>query len=188
MAGPDIPLLGRALLGLLFENPSSGYDIRRLFITSPMGSFSDSPGAIYPALNRLERQGLIRGQSEDKSGRRKKTFHLTAAGTAALKSWLHQPITRDEVVRGVDGLMLRFSFMDQALGEECGVAFLKRFQEQLETYIPILREYLNSHRTEMPRSGALALDSGIRGYETLLQWTKDAIMSYEINAKGGKPS
>ena len=41
----EIPLLGRALLGLLQQGQSSGYDIRRLFTQTPMGTFSDSPGA-----------------------------------------------------------------------------------------------------------------------------------------------
>ncbi len=184
MGARDIALLSRAILGVLVENPSSGYDIRRLFVSSPMGSFSDSPGAIYPALARLERGGLIRGRLQDRSGRRKKVFHLTAAGTAALQQWLNQPITNDDVVRGLDGLMLRFSFMDQVLGEDSAVKFLTSFQQELQIYIPTLREYLNSHRGEMPRSGALALDSGIRGYETLLQWAKEAITSYETRANG----
>jgi DNA-binding PadR family transcriptional regulator len=183
MKSQEISLLGRALLGVLFENPSSGYDIRRFFVSSPMGSFSDSPGAIYPALNRLERQGFIRGQLQEKSGRRKKIFYITATGTHAFKEWLSQPVTHSEVVRGVDGLMLRFSFMELALGEHATVKFLRNFEQGLQAYIPTLREYLNSHHAEMPRSGALALDSGIRGYETLLQWTKDAITSYETKVK-----
>ena len=50
-----VSLLGYALLGLLHQKPSSGYALRRVFATTPMGTFSDSPGAIYPALGRLER-------------------------------------------------------------------------------------------------------------------------------------
>ena len=38
----------------------SGYDLRKIFTTTAMGSFSDSPGAIYPALARLEANGLVR--------------------------------------------------------------------------------------------------------------------------------
>jgi hypothetical protein len=30
----------------------------------------------------------------------------------------------------------------------------------------------------MPTSGGLALESGIRGYETLLQWTNDALATF----------
>ena len=58
-------LLGFALLGLIFEQPRSGYDLRKIFTTTAMGSFSDSPGAIYPALARLEANGLVRGTVEE---------------------------------------------------------------------------------------------------------------------------
>src|SRR5215831_19732549 len=107
-----IPLLGCALLGLLMEEPLSGYDIRRLFTQTPLATFSDSPGAIYPALKRLEAAGLIGGRVERSAGlRRRKLFRLTPAGKAALESWLSEPVTRDAVVRDSDELMLRFSFM-----------------------------------------------------------------------------
>ena len=65
---PTIPLLGRALLGLLMETPLSGYDIRRIFTQTPLATFSDSPGAIYPALKRLEAAGLVRGRVERSAG------------------------------------------------------------------------------------------------------------------------
>jgi DNA-binding PadR family transcriptional regulator len=177
-----IPLLGYAVLGLLHEAPLSGYGVRKLFASSPMGSFSDSPGAIYPALQRLEKAGLIRGRVEDGSGlRRKKIFQLTESGTAALKQWLKQPVTRDDVVRSTDELMLRFSFMDNGIGEAATVRFLKSFRKELADYIPSLREYLNSNRAEIPRSGILALESGVRSYETLLEWCDHAIKTYENN-------
>src|SRR5258708_2138535 len=123
---PDkIPLLGYALMGLLHESPLSGYGVRKIFTDSPMGSFSNSPGAIYPALERLEKAGLIRGRVDDSSGlRRKKMYQLTESGTKAFKEWLKRPITQDDVVHGPDELMLRFSFMDNSVGEATTLRFL----------------------------------------------------------------
>jgi len=70
--GPSkIPLLGYALLGLLTGKPSSGYDLRKFFASTAVGTFSDSPGAIYPALQRLAASGLIRGQIEERGGLRR---------------------------------------------------------------------------------------------------------------------
>ena len=43
-----------ALLGLLHQQPQSGYDLRKVFETTALGNYSGSPGAIYPALRRLE--------------------------------------------------------------------------------------------------------------------------------------
>ena len=56
-----IPSLGYALLGLIEQKPASGYDLRKIFSSTSMKYYSDSPGAIYPALGRLEQQGLLRG-------------------------------------------------------------------------------------------------------------------------------
>ena len=188
----ETSLLGRALLGLLLEGPLSGYDIRRIFTRTPMGSFSDSPGAIYPALDRLEAAGLVRGRIENSAGlRRRKTFQLTPAGTASLKRWLGEPVTRDDVVHDTDELMLRFGFMDAGLGEAASVRFLTSLQQELKAYIPELKLYLDAHGREMPRSGSLALESGIRAYETLFLWAGHALTTYakpRIHTKGRKRS
>ena len=183
----ETSLLGRALLGLLLEGPLSGYDIRRIFTRTPMGSFSDSPGAIYPALERLETAGLIRGRIESSAGlRQRKTFQITPAGKESLKRWLSAPVSRDDVVHGTDELMLRFGFMDAGLGEAASVRFLNGLQHELKAYIPELKLYLEEHGREMPRSGCLALESGIRSYETLLHWTVHALAAYAKHADHSK--
>jgi DNA-binding PadR family transcriptional regulator len=171
--------LGRAILGLLLPSPLCGYDIRRLFTQTPIAVFSDSPGAIYPALKRLEADGLVRSRDERSSGlRRRRVFRLTPAGTATFKRWLSTPVTHDDLVHRTDELMLRFSFMDVGIGEAASVAFLRSLQGELKTYVPELKLYLESHSHEMPLSGRLALDSGIRSYETMLQWTAHALNTY----------
>jgi DNA-binding PadR family transcriptional regulator len=176
----EIPLLGRALLGLLMQSPLSGYDIRRLFTQTPIGTFSDSPGAIYPALKRLETDGLIRGRVESSAGlRRRRIFRLTAAGTSTLKEWLSAPVTHDDVVHGTDELMLRFGFMDVGVGEAASVHFLHALQKELKAYIPELTRYLDAHGDAMPRSGRLAVEFGIHSYKTLLQWTRHALAAYD---------
>src|SRR5262245_61433909 len=109
-----ISLLGYALLGLLHQEPRSGYDLRKVFANTPMGTFSDSPGAIYPALQRLERQGLVRGLLQPSSGRRRRrVFRPTASGKYSFKVWQTKAVSADEVVRHLEELMLRFSFMDE---------------------------------------------------------------------------
>ena len=55
--------LSLAILGLIHQQPQTGYDIRKLFATTPLGHISNSPGAIYPALKRIEDAGWIRGRT-----------------------------------------------------------------------------------------------------------------------------
>ena len=178
-------LLGFALLGLLQQQPMSGYDLRKVFSTSAMGTFSDSPGAIYPALKRLETAGMVRGTVETSTGlRQRRIFRNTAKGQAALKAWLRRPLTRDDVIRRLDEAMLRFSFMDSTVGESRSAAFLQEMIDQISGYIPSLQQYLKKHAPEMPKSGRLALESGVQGYEAQLRWAKAALATYQARKEG----
>jgi DNA-binding PadR family transcriptional regulator len=56
---PKITSLDYAILGLMYQKPSSGYGIRMQFETTAIGNYSSSPGAVYPALDRLQKLGLV---------------------------------------------------------------------------------------------------------------------------------
>ncbi len=103
--------LGYALLGLLHQEPRCGYELRRIFETTPMGRYSGSPGAIYPALRRLEQQGFIEGQVDRATSLRpRQVFHPTKAGTGKFRKWLAQNVQREDVIWRLEELMLRFAF------------------------------------------------------------------------------
>ncbi|MFI0349304.1 PadR family transcriptional regulator [Actinomadura sp. 9N407] len=67
-----------AILALLAEQPRNGYQIIQEINERSDGGWKPSPGAIYPALQQLADEGLIRG--EESAGRR--TFQLTDEGRA----------------------------------------------------------------------------------------------------------
>ena len=82
-APPRGPKAGRgdvraAILALLREGPSNGYQIMSDIRERSGGAWRPSPGAVYPALSALADEGLIAG--EESGGRR--TFSLTDAGRA----------------------------------------------------------------------------------------------------------
>ena len=70
-----------AALLLLAEEPRNGYQIMQEVEERSDGAWRPSPGSVYPALQQLEDEGLIR--SEEIDGR--KLFRLTDAGQAQLK-------------------------------------------------------------------------------------------------------
>ena len=173
-------LLGYALLGLIHQQPQSGYDLRKIFASTAWGTFSDSPGAIYPALRRLETRELVSSKvQESASLRKRRVFKITAKGLAAFKEWLKQPVTADDVIRRIPDLMVRFAFMDQTLGEKRTARFLGEFAVQIAGYIPNLQQFLESHASEMPLSGRLALECGIQEYESRLRWARRSIELYK---------
>jgi DNA-binding PadR family transcriptional regulator len=182
MKAPGTSVLGYALLGLIHQKSSSGYNLRKIFAETAMGSFSSSPGAIYPALERLLNRGLIEGKVEEGSGlRRRRIYRITRSGSEELKQWLSQPVTRDEILRGMAELMLRFAFTEQALGAGEAINFLRKLRVELDAYVPSLRQYLRHNGARMPLSGMLALDSGVRNYETLQRWVEYAIETYQTS-------
>ncbi|MFC4531886.1 PadR family transcriptional regulator [Sphaerisporangium dianthi] len=67
-----------AILALLAEEPRNGYQIIQAIAERSEGGWKPSPGAVYPALQQLADEGLVR--AEETEGR--KTFQLTEAGLA----------------------------------------------------------------------------------------------------------
>jgi len=180
-----IPALGYALLGLLNGKPASGYDLRKTFSSTSMKSYSDSPGAIYPALGRLEKQGLIRGTIEQGSGlRRRQIFRVTARGLAELKKWIARPVTRDDIVRGPQEVMLRFAFSEMVVGRDAAIELLRSLEAALQVYLVALHEEMEALPAMMPTSGHLAFECGVRGNESLLAWARHGLATYE-KKKGG---
>jgi len=168
--------LSLALLGLIYQQPQTGYDIRKLFATTPVGHLSSSPGAIYPALRRIEKAGWIRGRSRPgRTGRQRMAYEITRLGRDVLKRHLAQPVSHDDIVWHMDDLILRFAFMDQVLGYEPTRQFLRDYAEQLDAHVAELRDYLANVHDVMPVCGRLALENGIEGYEMNARWARRAI-------------
>ncbi|MCT2086404.1 PadR family transcriptional regulator [Microbacterium enclense] len=68
-----------AVLSLLLEQPMHGYQIIREIEERSGGSWKPSPGSVYPTLQLLTDEGLVR--AEESGGR--KTYSLTEEGRAA---------------------------------------------------------------------------------------------------------
>ena len=71
------------ILALLAEAPMHGYQIMRELTERSGGVWQPSPGSVYPTLQQLQDEGLVRGE-EGEGGRR--IFHLTESGTEAAKA------------------------------------------------------------------------------------------------------
>ncbi|MFG1821215.1 PadR family transcriptional regulator [Microbispora bryophytorum] len=70
-----------AILALLAEEPRNGYQIIQEIAERSQGGWKPSPGAVYPALQQLTDEALVRAEETD--GR--KTFQLTEAGRAYIE-------------------------------------------------------------------------------------------------------
>lgn len=90
------------ILQVIARGPSYGYEIGQTVSERSGGYFELKEGSLYPALHRLERQGLLRSSWREAEGRRRKYYELTDAGRAELaarkRSWLG-------FAAGVDGVL-----------------------------------------------------------------------------------
>ncbi|MEZ4417168.1 MAG: PadR family transcriptional regulator [Gemmatimonadota bacterium] len=69
-----------ALLSLLADEPAHGYELMKRLEERSGGMYRASAGTIYPVLQQLEDEGLVRLSEEDG----KKVYHLTPSGREEL--------------------------------------------------------------------------------------------------------
>ncbi len=91
------------LLAVLADGPVHGYGAVERIRERSRGALDFPSGTVYPALKRLERRGLIEGEWES-SGRAKRVYRLTSAGTRALaeerSAWAATSATITSVLGG----------------------------------------------------------------------------------------
>jgi PadR family transcriptional regulator, regulatory protein PadR len=81
------------ILATVAEESAHGYAILQRLKERSSGAFDLAEGTIYPALHRLERDGLLSSKWSTGSVRRRRVYSLTRAGTSALElrrqEWKH---------------------------------------------------------------------------------------------------
>ena len=74
------------LLSVLSNGPAHGYAIIESLRTRSEDVFDLPEGTVYPALHRLEDQGLLKSNWSEDTGRRKRVYQLTPKGQEALNT------------------------------------------------------------------------------------------------------
>lgn len=84
-------------LGILNFEDATGYEIRKMSIDGKYSHFVDaSYGSIYPALNKLENDGMVTCRKETHPGKpARKIYSITAAGRDELNKALQEPPAPD---------------------------------------------------------------------------------------------
>jgi PadR family transcriptional regulator, regulatory protein PadR len=72
------------VLSVLRDRESHGYEVIAELRRRSDGEFDLPEGTVYPALHRLEREGLLSSDWATIDGRRRRVYRLTADGVSAL--------------------------------------------------------------------------------------------------------
>jgi len=163
--------VGKVILGSLRTGPRSGYEIKQLVDGSTRFFWAASYGQIYPELRRLEAEGLIRGKSEPRGGRKRRVFELTDAGRDALREWLLDPEMTHEVRD--EGLLKLF--FARALEPDEALELVRRMRERhLESLERLRQIEAQIPAGTNPRAfSLLCLEYGIGVKEWTVQWHED---------------
>ena len=79
------------LLSLLANDSMYGYQLVKEMDTRSEGYFRFKEGTLYPALHRLERDGVVVGVWENSpTGQNRRYYHITVKGRARLKAMLDE--------------------------------------------------------------------------------------------------
>ena len=129
----DLTDLEALILGVVERSgPVTSYAVAHEFGSSVTSRWSGSMGAIYPAMGRLERRGLVRATKGRQGRRLHKTYTVTAAGRAGLKAWLSPPLPAGAGGASEDPIRSRVLFLS-ILSPAQRVAFLEHALERVRS-------------------------------------------------------
>ena len=137
-----------ALLTLLAEEPRNGYQLMQEIERRSEGVWRPSPGSVYPALQQLEDEGLVRAEETD--GR--KLFHLTDEGRAAAEASAGEGAPWDAASDSVDSDVWELF----GVARQVGMAVFQIAQAGTADQLTAAREVLNNARRAL--YGILAED------------------------------
>jgi len=125
-------------LGILNFEDATGYEIRKMSMEGKYSYFVDaSYGSIYPALNKLEGEGLVTCRKETQPGKpARKIYSITAAGRAQLMTALQEPPVPD-VFRSA---FLMIAISAEMLPRKVVVEAIDTHKQQLEHVVSLIEQ------------------------------------------------
>lgn len=159
--GPDrlLSRLEHAVLGLVWRGqPCTAYSVRQQFKASPSSHFSGSAGAVYPALQRLQRWGLLSAESTQRGTRNSYSYAVTDAGIAALRAWLNGPLPDEDVSYSFDPLRTRVYYL-ALLGAAERLRFVQEALERTRAQAALVEADYDRKKA----AGDRFLTAGVRG-------------------------
>ena len=159
------------ILGLLSQQPMSGYDIKRLLKSLSWLIGSPSFGSLYPALRGLLQDDLVTVESIPRQNRQpRKIYSITPAGERFLDEWIHQPLL---VGASTKAFVMRL-LLATHLSHEGLMTHLRRRYQQVAGQQAALRQAISETDRASDSGQRLAFDYGMNIASTELAWLKDA--------------
>jgi len=169
------------IMGLLSEQPLTGYQIKQLIDIRFRFFWNESYGQIYPELKQMVDEGLIEALSLDKQVHQKQTYALTSAGLMAMKQWLVLPVETETYRLEILVKMYFASLVDP----QTMIHHIDDFKTQHQKELMIL----NMFRSELEKIAdnhnhqdiLSVISLGIKTNQAYLDWCDETKRRLEVN-------
>jgi DNA-binding PadR family transcriptional regulator len=170
------------ILGLLSEEPLSGYDIKKLIDIRFRFFWSEAYGQIYPTLKRMVHNGLIQALSQNKDNRGKQRYAITLLGKEALHVWQVQEPEKESLRLE---LLLNMYF---SLGNDPKILinYVKSFQSNHSQDLMILNAF-KKELSSIPdpfqnhQNILSVIEFGVKTNMAYLQWCQETLNQLETS-------
>jgi PadR family transcriptional regulator AphA len=160
------------ILGLLTQQPMSGYDIRRFLKSLSWLIESPSFGTIYPTLRALREDDMVTVEvisRQDKPPR--KIYTITEPGKQALQEWMDQPLVPDASLKAfVMRLVLSNSLSHTGL-----IAHLQQRRSQVAAHFATLEQLAEAPNGMTDDGHRIAFDYSLALAGAELTWLDSAL-------------
>jgi DNA-binding PadR family transcriptional regulator len=165
------------VMAMIRDGYDTGYRIKQFIERAASFFWSVSYGQIYPELRRLEAAVMITGKDVTSSGRRRREYSLTQAGSSELRRWLGDPAEPAMWLRNAG--LLRLMLVDWDDDPELirkNLAELRRMSaERLETIAELVPPRERGRRIQ---------ELGVRLLTETVAWCDDTEAGLSDRGKG----
>jgi DNA-binding PadR family transcriptional regulator len=165
------------------HQPCTAYALRKELKDSPSSHWRGSAGAIYPLLERLEKEKLITTSADSSDGRGRRLLSVTTAGKQALRSWMRALNDNNRIAEVFDPLRTRVFFLD-SLSRKEQLEFAEQTLSALESYLESTRIHLED-RPGNDLFGYLGARGGTLNAENRLEFIREVLHHLRKNNGGG---
>ncbi|MFT4215205.1 MAG: PadR family transcriptional regulator [Microbacterium sp.] len=158
----------QSLLAILDQGPCYGYQLRAEFDRRTGSTWPLNVGQIYNTLDRLERDGLVAKGDVDAQGH--VYWQITDAGSAAVRTWLAEPVERTQATR--DELAIKLAVAATLPGVDVAAVIQTQRAASLRQLQELNRAKYAGANPDGPEELAwsLVIDSMIFAAEAEIRW------------------
>lgn len=163
------------ILGLLFHEDLTGYDIKKRIDGAISFFWKGSFGSIYPSLSAMENSGLIgKCKTDGAGGREKILYRITAKGKRLLKDW----ISDEQASNDLKYETLLKLYFGGAQRPEISLHNVEVFESGIKADLELLKMYKANLEKQTDNTDhihyLLTVMFGIETYGAYLKWCSKA--------------